>query len=53
VIDTSVSDSVHAELNVDSLFDYSWLFVQQAGRWIIDNVSANRLGEYLSRGGFY
>ena len=51
VIDTA-SDSVHVELNDDSLFDYPWLFVQQAGRWKLDNASATRLGEYLRRGGF-
>lgn len=48
----SASDSVHVELSDDSLFDYPWLFVQQAGRWEIDNASAKRLGEYLRRGGF-
>lgn len=46
------SDSVHIELNDDALFDYPWLFVQQAGRWSIDDADAYRLGEYLRRGGF-
>jgi len=48
----SSTDSVHVELKDESLFDYPWLFVQQAGRWRIDDLGANRLGEYLRRGGF-
>lgn len=48
----SALDSVHVELNDDALFDYPWLFVQQAGRWNLDNASAKKLGEYLRRGGF-
>jgi hypothetical protein len=48
----SASDSVHVKLSDDSLFNCPWLFVQQAGRWKIDNASAKRLGEYLRRGGF-
>ncbi len=51
VIDHS-SDSVHIELHDDALFDYPWLFVQQAGRWYISDLDASRLGEYLQRGGF-
>jgi len=51
VIDHS-SDSVHIELNDEALFDYPWLFVQQAGRWSISDRDADRLGEYLRRGGF-
>ena len=50
-IDSSL-DSVHIELSDNSLFDYPWLFVQQAGRWNLDNASAIQLGEYLRRGGF-
>lgn len=50
-IDSSL-DSVHVELSDGSLFDYPWLFVQQAGRWNLDNTSAKKLGEYLRRGGF-
>ncbi len=46
------ADSVHIELTDEALFDYPWLFAQQAGRWQIDDKSANRLGEYLLRGGF-
>jgi len=51
VIDHS-SDSVHIELNDEALFDYPWLFAQQAGRWRISDLDAIRLGEYLLRGGF-
>lgn len=46
------NDSVHIELNDDALFDYPWLFAQQAGRWHISDQDAQRLGEYLLRGGF-
>ncbi len=48
----SAADSVHLELSDDSIFDYPWLFAQQAGRWKLDDASAHRLGEYLLRGGF-
>lgn len=48
----SAADSVHVQLHDESLFDYPWLFVQQAGRWHLDDASALRLGEYLRRGGF-
>jgi len=51
VIDRA-TDSIHVQLNDDALFDYPWLFVQQAGRWNINDSDANRLGEYLLRGGF-
>lgn len=46
------TDSVHIELDDERLFDYPWLFVQQAGRWHISDSDARRLGEYLLRGGF-
>lgn len=48
----SATDSVHIDLGDDALFDYPWLFVQQAGRWTLDDASVHRLGEYLLRGGF-
>jgi len=51
VIDSS-SDSVHIQLSDEALFDYPWLFVQQAGRWNVSDNDARRLGEYLLRGGF-
>jgi len=51
VVDHS-NDSVHIQLNDDALFDYPWLFVQQAGRWYVSDQDATRLGEYLLRGGF-
>lgn len=46
------TDSVHIELDDEQLFDYPWLFVQQAGRWRISDNDAETLGEYLLRGGF-
>ncbi len=48
----AASDSVHIELSDNSLFDYPWLFVQQAGRWRINDADAQTLREYLLRGGF-
>lgn len=48
----SAADSVHVDLGDDALFDYPWLFAQQVGRWVLDDSSAHRLGEYLNRGGF-
>jgi hypothetical protein len=47
-------DSRHVTLSDDSLFDYPWLFVQQVaqGRWQPSQTEAERLREYLLRGGF-
>lgn len=45
-------DSVHVSLLDDEIFDYPWLFVQQVGRWQLSASETERLGEYLSRGGF-
>lgn len=51
VIDVA-GDSVHISLSDESVFDYPWLFAQQVGRWHLDEQEAQRLGEYLRRGGF-
>src|SRR5690606_23885800 len=47
-------DSRHVQLIDDSIFDYPWLFVQQVGRgnWNPTPAEAERLREYLLRGGF-
>ena len=38
---SSATDSVHIDLSDDALFDYPWLFVQQAGRWTLDSEPDN------------
>src|SRR5262249_16403721 len=37
----------------DELFNYPWLFVEDAGQWRITDQEATRLREYLLRGGFF
>jgi len=37
------NDSVHIQLNDDALFDYPWLFAQQAGRWHISDLDATTI----------
>jgi hypothetical protein len=48
------ADSIHLPLSDDRIFDYPWVFLQQpaAGRWFPSNSEAERLREYLMRGGF-
>ena len=36
----------------DELFDYPWLYAVEVGRWQLDDEDAERLREYLLRGGF-
>jgi hypothetical protein len=47
-------DSRHLEVTDDHIFDYPFLFMQQPGRgnWNPTPHEAERLREYLSRGGF-
>ncbi|MGW8369622.1 MAG: DUF4159 domain-containing protein [Gammaproteobacteria bacterium] len=47
-------DSAHVQATDDALFDYPWLFMQQVGqgRWDPTDAEAERLREYLMRGGF-
>ncbi|MBI1956330.1 MAG: DUF4159 domain-containing protein, partial [Acidobacteria bacterium] len=47
-------DSRHLELTDDRIFDYPFLFAQQVGqgRWRPSSQEADRLREYLLRGGF-
>jgi len=50
-IDTA-ADSRHLALADDAIFDYPWLFVQQVGHWQLSDREAERLREYVLRGGF-
>ena len=45
-------DSKHLRLTDDEIFDYPWLFAQQAGRWHLDPDEIIQLREYIRRGGF-
>ena len=36
----------------DELFDYPWLYAVEVGRWHLEEHEAERLREYLLRGGF-
>jgi hypothetical protein len=52
-IDASGS-SAHVQLSDEQLFDYPWIFLQQpgSGYWTPTEFEAERLREYLLRGGF-
>ncbi len=50
-LDTA-ADSIHLAATDDALLDHPWLFVQQVGRWHLSDEEAERLREYLLRGGF-
>jgi len=45
-------DSQHLRLTDDEIFDYPWLFAQQAGQWRLSSQEIARLREYVMRGGF-
>jgi len=45
-------DSQHLRLTDDEIFDYPWLFAQQAGQWRLSAQEIARLREYVMRGGF-
>ena len=47
-------DSAHVNLKDPELFDYPFLFLQQPGQdpWMPTDIEAERLREYLLRGGF-
>jgi hypothetical protein len=36
----------------DELFEYPWLYAVEVGHWYLSDPEAERLGEYLQRGGF-
>ncbi len=46
------NDSVHLRLTDEEIFDYPWLFAQQAGRWRLTAAEIAGLREYVGRGGF-
>ncbi len=50
-IDTHVSEQV-VDGNSDEIFNWPWVFVEDAGAWSINKPEAGRLREYLLRGGF-
>lgn len=45
-------DSRHLKLTDNEIFDYPWLFAQQAGRWHLGAEEVAQLREYVGRGGF-
>ncbi len=45
-------DSRHLRLTDEEIFDYPWLFAQQAGRWQLAADEIRQLREYVRRGGF-
>jgi hypothetical protein len=46
------AEGVILELHEDALFDYPWLYAVEVGRWWLSDSEAERLREYLLRGGF-
>jgi len=50
----AADNSAHIQLTDEELYDYPWLFIQQLGqgRWDPSELEAQRLREYLLRGGF-
>jgi hypothetical protein len=50
-IDTRVAEQVVDGTN-DAIYDWPWIFVEDAGAWRISQPEALRLREYLLRGGF-
>jgi hypothetical protein len=47
-------DSIHLDAMDDRIFDYPFMFAQQVGQgyWVPDAQEAERMREYLARGGF-
>ncbi|HEY7671194.1 MAG TPA: DUF4159 domain-containing protein [Gammaproteobacteria bacterium] len=46
------SEAVIVRLADDSIFDYPWLYAVEVGNWDLSDREAERLREYLLRGGF-
>ena len=40
------------DANSDNLYDYPWIYIEDAGAWNLSERQAARLREYLLRGGF-
>lgn len=36
----------------DELFEYPWIYAVEVGNWVLDETEAERMREYLLRGGF-
>jgi hypothetical protein len=51
LIDGGASGKVFRPLD-DELFDCPWVYAVEVGRWYLDEQEAERLREYLLRGGF-
>ena len=46
------TDGVIVRLTDDTIFDYPWLYAVEVGYWRLSDYDAERLREYLLRGGF-
>ena len=51
VIDTAYGGKFFDPMD-EELFDYPWIYAVEVGRWHLDEREAERLREYLLRGGF-
>jgi hypothetical protein len=51
-VGTSSRDFRSMSLMDDELFEYPWLYAVEVGHWYLSEPEAERLGEYLLRGGF-
>jgi len=50
-IDTQVAEQV-VDADNDEIYNWPWIFIEDAGAWNINPQQAARLREYLQRGGF-
>jgi len=50
-VDTRATGQI-LDADSDELFNYPWLYVEDAGRWRLSDQECARLREYLLRGGF-
>ena len=53
-VDVATSDRGFRSFTLldDELFDYPWLYAVEVGHWYLSDAEAERLREYLLRGGF-
>jgi hypothetical protein len=53
-VEVATSDSGYRSFSLldDALFEYPWLYAVEVGHWVLSDPEAERLGEYLMRGGF-
>jgi hypothetical protein len=45
-------EGIQLDLTDDALFDYPWIYAVEVGHWQLSEIEAERLREYLLRGGF-